>query len=491
MEREAELVKPMGRSQPWLTSISQRWIGFSETGRPPLKRGELWGLVFLLLLSLALRVHALGSQSVWIDEAYSLELATRSLPAIVMETARDNHPPLYYLMLAAWVRVVPDGESWARLLSVILGVVLVVAFFCFCREITDSVTSLVATGLLAVSPLAIWHSQDARMYPLMLAAMYAALVLFLRYLRTGSPVSLTLFALALAGALYSHIYSLFVLPVFAVHLLWARGEVTALRRKRVAQALGVVVLSYVPWMLVVMTSALHQAGFYKPIGLLSLPYTFYAFSVGYSLGPSVAELHRSWQGAGVLSHLGAGVLLPALFFGTVFFIGFLKLSSRLGRYSILLVSLLAFPVLLPVGVTLFTRVDFNARYAILAFPAYLLVVAVGLVSLRPPFLRLLAGSGLCVVIGASLFNLYSNAAYAKEDTRSAFRIVAERWKPGDCVFVIGVDSAFRYYARASSIRSNWIDFRSAKGAELAEGNARTVPPGVRQGLVRVGPGVGG
>jgi len=435
--------------------------------RLSLKPVELLALALLLLLSIALRVHAVGAQSVWIDEAYSLELATKNFPAIVAETARDNHPPLYYLLLAAWARIGPAGESWARMLSVILGVIMVAAFFAFCREISDGRTALTASALLAVSPLAVWHSQDARMYALMLTTVYLALLFFLRHLRVGSPVSLILFTLMLIGALYTHIYSLFALPAFAVHLLWAKERTTLIRRRRAAQALGVVLLSCIPWMFVVMTSATHEAGFYKPIGLFSLPYTLFAFSVGYSLGPSVADLHRSWQVPALLPHLGV-VVLTAFAFGVALVAGLVSLPSRLGRHGLLVVSLLTFPVLLPMGVTLFTRVDFNARYAILAFPAYLIVVATGLLSLRRTALRLLLGSVMFLLMLASLFNHYTNAAYSKEDARSAYRLVEESWKPGDCVFVIGVHSAFRYYSQASTIHGRWVDFRSSNRAAAAE-----------------------
>jgi 4-amino-4-deoxy-L-arabinose transferase-like glycosyltransferase len=429
---------------------------------------EALGLVLLLLLALALRMYALGSQSVWIDEAYSLELAEKSLPAIVAETARDNHPPLYYLLLAAWVRLGSAGEGWARALSVLFGLVLVASFYWFCRQISNRATSMIAAGLLAVSPLAIWHSQDARMYALMLATMYLALALFLHYLEKGSPASLALFTLLLAGSFYTHVYSLFALPVLAAHLLWSRRETPAFRTRRASVALGIAALFFLPWVFVVMASAMHEAGFYKPIGLFTVPYTFYAFSVGYSLGPSVADLHTLWQGFAVLSHLGAGVFLTAVFFGAAVLAGIAKLPSLPRRFSLLVACLLVLPVLLAIGVTLFTRVDFNARYAILGQPAYLLIVAMGLLSLRPRALRLLVGAGLLSVTAASLFNYYTNTAYAKEDTRSAYRLIEETWEPGDCVYVIGVDAAFRYYARGSAIQFARLDFRTARHAAREE-----------------------
>jgi hypothetical protein len=232
--------------------------------------------------------------------------------------------------------------------------------------------------------------------------------------------------------------------------------------------MGIAFLFYMPWLWVVIATAMHKAGFYKPIGLFSLPYTLYAFSVGYSLGPSVAELHTLWRGLAILRHLGPGVILTAILFGAAFVMGVLKMRFRFGKYALLVISLLIFPILLPMAVTLVSAIDFNARYAILAFPAYLLLVAAGLWSLRYPVERVMVGGGILLLMATSLWNLYTNVAYAKEDTRSAYKLVEAGWSPRDCVFVIGVGSAFRYYANASPIHDIWIDFRSGDGLADAE-----------------------
>ncbi|MGQ0549109.1 MAG: hypothetical protein ACT4PY_05520, partial [Armatimonadota bacterium] len=53
-----------------------------------------------------LRLTAIGQQSLWFDEAFSLHVSTRSAgEAISLLRAVDAHPPLYYLMLSYWVRL--------------------------------------------------------------------------------------------------------------------------------------------------------------------------------------------------------------------------------------------------------------------------------------------------------------------------------------------------------------------------------------------------
>lgn len=72
--------------------------------------GALWAV---MLLGLALRLHDLLAQSLWLDEAMSLYWA--SLPAgevlaRLMALSGDPHPPLYYLILKAWIAALGDGE---------------------------------------------------------------------------------------------------------------------------------------------------------------------------------------------------------------------------------------------------------------------------------------------------------------------------------------------------------------------------------------------
>jgi len=66
-----------------------------------MKRRVIW-LLLILLMALILRSAFLGGKSVWLDEAFSVWMAERPVERIWTTTA-DPHPPLYYLMLKAWM----------------------------------------------------------------------------------------------------------------------------------------------------------------------------------------------------------------------------------------------------------------------------------------------------------------------------------------------------------------------------------------------------
>jgi hypothetical protein len=65
--------------------------------------------VAITLAALALRVHHLGRHAVWLDEAFSFHDATG--PHWLRDLRLKDVPPLYPLLLGAWIRVAGDGED--------------------------------------------------------------------------------------------------------------------------------------------------------------------------------------------------------------------------------------------------------------------------------------------------------------------------------------------------------------------------------------------
>ena len=66
------------------------------------------------------------------------------------------HPPLYYYLLALWLRIFGDNYITGRLLSVILGLVsLIVAYFTG-KEVRDWKLGAAFASLLAADPLMIY-----------------------------------------------------------------------------------------------------------------------------------------------------------------------------------------------------------------------------------------------------------------------------------------------------------------------------------------------
>ena len=85
---------------------------------PPRRLLLLW-----ILLTFALRVHALGSQSLWYDEAVTAQVVQQGLAELARWTADDIQPPLYYAITAAWVQWAGLSEWALRFPSLFFAVV--------------------------------------------------------------------------------------------------------------------------------------------------------------------------------------------------------------------------------------------------------------------------------------------------------------------------------------------------------------------------------
>lgn len=138
-----------------------------------MKRWEPSPLVIILAAATLLRIAAL-SQMLWYDEAYTAMLARMPLAQMAATTANDVHPPTWYLIEIAFVRMFGLSEAALRLPSAILGVLAMWLTYRLARSLFSERVALIAASLIAVNPFAVYYSQEARMYALLMVAVLLA-----------------------------------------------------------------------------------------------------------------------------------------------------------------------------------------------------------------------------------------------------------------------------------------------------------------------------
>ena len=73
------------------------------------------------------------------------------------------------------------SETSLRLVSAVAGTLTIPVAWLLIRELTRSrAVALLSTALLAVNPLHIWYSQEARAYALLVLTLGTSALLFLR-----------------------------------------------------------------------------------------------------------------------------------------------------------------------------------------------------------------------------------------------------------------------------------------------------------------------
>lgn len=198
----------------------------------------LWALAGLTALGAAVRFASLGLQSYHHDEAIT---ALRVLPGgfgDMLHSVRvsESNPPLYYSLAWAWAKAFGSGEIGLRSLSALVGAATVPVGYLIGRQLASRRAGLVLAALIAVNPMLIWYSQEARSYALLAFFGALSLLFFARALETRRGRDLALWAAASALALCSHYFAVFAVAIEAVWLLVALRA----RRRVVLPALAAV-----------------------------------------------------------------------------------------------------------------------------------------------------------------------------------------------------------------------------------------------------------
>jgi mannosyltransferase len=207
-------------------------------------------LAFLIALGAAMRFASLGEQSFHHDEVIT---AGRVIPGSFIDMLKavkhsESNPPLYYVLAWGWAKAFGTGEFGLRSLSALFGLATVPVAYCVGAELSSRRAGLIAAALVAVNPMLIWYSQEARSYALLVFFCAVSLLFFARALRTRKGTDLSLWALASALALCSHYFAVFAVGIEAVWLLVALRSRWRVVLAAVA-AVGAVGLALVPLIL--------------------------------------------------------------------------------------------------------------------------------------------------------------------------------------------------------------------------------------------------
>ncbi len=186
-------------------------------------------LAGLTALALALRVTSL-SRSLFTDEIYSFALAQRGFGHMLALFGYEANGTPYAIVLWPLIRIFGSSAALLRVPSVIAGTLSVPALWWAARRYAAPATALLAAGLLAVNPMAVWYSQQARAYAFVVLSVILAFGALPRALqRSGERRAWIGYVAAMTVLAYSEIFAApLALPAQAL-IAWRAGRV-AFRR---------------------------------------------------------------------------------------------------------------------------------------------------------------------------------------------------------------------------------------------------------------------
>jgi len=401
------------------------------------------------LLAAVVRVFGISTESLWLDEATSLLVAKLPPVDLIRWTANDIHPPLYYLLLHYWVYL-GQSELVVRGLSALAGVLTVGALYGLAETLFDRRVGLWTALLLALNPLHVWYSQEARMYALLTLFYTLSLWLALRVWHRPSWGRGVAYVLVTTAALYTHYYGVFAILIANACFLffwWRRGHSRMLLRTWLRTQAATLVL-YLVWLPRLLANLGGGGGWLAfsagPPSLMVLPQTMILYVVGTArahVPEAIRRLAYVLTGiavvAGLVPFLLPGRRLRLFAEGEDSGWGEAMAFARTGLCLPLAAAWIASQVFKPM---------YSARYMLPFLPSFLLLLAAGLRAIQRDGWRLAVGGLLCLAMGWCLVT--QAQVLEKPDWRAiASQVVAES-EPGDGVlFVPGWHGApFAYYA---------------------------------------------
>ncbi|MFV2044959.1 MAG: glycosyltransferase family 39 protein [Anaerolineales bacterium] len=349
---------------------------------------------------LAVRLFGLGQQGLWFDEAYSIFVAKLPL-AFSMEVliADGVHPPLYYLIQRIALPL-GEGEIAVRLPAIFFGLLAVPLMFLLGNLWAGERTGLIAAALIVLSPFHIWYSQEARMYSTLMALSIMSMFAYTRLLHTGRHRGTeVVFVLASGLAYLTHYFALFLALIQLAHIaVNFKRQHGLLARWLVLQLLAAIPLLLWLYLIYLQPQVIVGIGWIEVPQPIDLWYTLVNFSLGF------VEQGDILRGAGAI-----------LFSG-------LAIAGARTRWRLdLVASLVVMWALLPLVLTFLIslkRPMYVDRFLILSLPAFVLLVAKGLDSMRRQ-VRLAAGSVVLLLSIYGIVTFVFGPAQQKEDWRGA------------------------------------------------------------------------
>jgi mannosyltransferase len=441
-----------------------------QESRPASRYIDAALLTGIVLLALLLRVLFLGKESLWLDEAYSVEVAgTGSWGHLAGRLWNsDANMSLYYALLHIWIGL-GRTEFVVRALSVLFAAISIPLVYLLGDKLLGRRTGILASFILALNVFHIEYAQEARSYSLLVLLTILASLLFVSAIRRPSSKAWSLYSGAIVLGIYAHLFAVFVLAAQWLSLTIRRRDVPWRAVTLSALAIGVLLA---PLAVFALTNEHGQISWIPRPRPDLVPRLF-----TYLAGASPVTGVR-FNGALFVAAEATRRLL-ALFYAACVGIALIRAGrlwfrqekpSETWAYAFLLLWLLAPPILAYL-ISLIKPI-FVFYYLIVSLAPLVILAADGLSRIRPTGTRAAA-----MVALASLAAVQVSAYYhfpRKEDWRGATRYILSRAQADDSVvFADGFRSAFEYYRdRYGQKAPGSVQIRSLSDA-LRQG-----PPGV-------------
>ena len=442
----------------------------------PDRRRSLDALLVGLVIAAGIGLRFVTTSDLWFDEALAVNIARLPLGDLQGALRHDGAPPLYYFLLHVWIEVFGSGDTAVRALSGVLSVAALPLAYLAGKRIGGRSVAWWSVLILAASPYAVRYATESRMYALVMFLVLWGYLALRRALESPTIGRLGAVTVVTALLVYAQYWSFYVIAVVGIGLLvgWRRGGPDTRRAApRIVIAIAIGGLTLLPW-LSTLTYQLQHTG--TPWGDPIVPW----FGLPQALIGFTGGDQRSVAFVLVVPMVALSLLA---LFGAAVDQRRIELDVHT-RPAVRLEFAGAFGILL-LGLTLswLGGTTFDARYASVMYPIFVLTVAFGLTVFADRRVRM-GALALVVVLG-----FVSAARNITEDRTQAGQVadvIRASARPGDlvvyCPDQLGPDVSRlleglplrqrTFPAGARPARVDWVDYEDRIAATAPTAFAR-------------------
>jgi mannosyltransferase len=339
------------------------------------RRGRWFLLGVIVAVAAGVVLRFWTTSDLWLDEALTANIADRPLGDLVSLLKHDGAPPLYYALLHVWTRVLGTDDLAVRSLSGLLGVVAIA--LCWPAgarlggesPVRRQWVAVTAVVVMATSAYAIRYSTENRMYMLEVVLVLLGYLALRTALERPRLPALAGVAVVTAALLYTQYWSLYLVGVVSVCLVgaaWRGARPGPARRVLLAVVVGCI--AFLPWVPTFLYQAAHTG---TPWATSTIPPTGVMLALSEFAGGEHVE-------GDVVFVLVVVLALLALFGAAV---SRRHIDLDLRTRPAVRWEWVVWSATLVVGLTASYAAAsaFQARYAAIVFPLFVLTVSFGVV----------------------------------------------------------------------------------------------------------------
>lgn len=402
-----------------------------------------YGVVLLwviFILGLSLRIYNLGSHNLWYDEVASfLDSNQNKLvrPAI--------HPQfqLYIFLLHLWTRYFGASEFSLRALSMIFGALSVLLIYNLGKLLFNRRVGLASAFILAISPLHIWYSQEARAYSLSTFLSMLMAYFFFLAVKNNKRHLWIFFVVSSVTGIYTNYFCFYILIIAGITLFFNKYR-NLLGSWIVSMCF--ILVAFLPIFNIFITRFIkikNKFWLLKP-DFNTIARTFNNFNVGYN---ATAYLY----------------FFAFVIFCLLFGLGFLRWWKEKKWELISLSGYIFIPISITFIISQICPIYLD-RQLMLFSPFYYIIIAAGLTKVRPNIVRIGAYCFISLLVVFCMHNYYSYrmpmpmlGVYLKKPVKPAADYINKEFHKGDIIGYSGPTGTYLFYYLWDKIINEKID----------------------------------